>query len=52
MRPKGLLWCCNGDGRPVAPPSRVLCRECFERLDKKIRDLCAVALGDKPAVPK
>lgn len=25
---KALASCANGDGRPVQPPSKVICREC------------------------
>ena len=31
--------CCNGDGRPVSPPSRVLCAECLAVLSAKIEKL-------------
>jgi hypothetical protein len=34
--------CYNGDGRPVAEPSIVLCAECFASLDAKIK-----AAGEK-----
>ena len=27
---KPLKFCANGDGRPVQPPSHVLCKECME----------------------
>lgn len=33
---KPLSACCNGDGRPVQPPSKVLCKECFAELDKQM----------------
>ena len=32
--------CHNGDGRPVQPPSRVLCRECLDALTEKIARMC------------
>lgn len=41
MRPAKL--CCNGDGRPVRPPSEVLCAECFAALDAQMQ-----ALGGAP----
>ena len=31
--------CCNGDGRPVSPPSRVLCAECGAELNEKMEKL-------------
>jgi hypothetical protein len=24
--------CANGDGRPIQPPSKVICRECMEKI--------------------
>lgn len=31
--------CVNGCDAPPHPPSKVLCKECFARLDKKMRGL-------------
>lgn len=42
------LRCCNHPDRPVRPPSKVLCAECFAKLDAKFRALKA-ALADEPA---
>lgn len=40
-----LEFCVNGDGKPVQPPSWVLCKECLGRLseqfDKLRRAVCA-----------
>ena len=36
---KPLKECVNGDGRPVQPPSWVLCKECLEALSVKMHDL-------------
>lgn len=36
---KPLTTCCNGDGRPVHPPSWVLCQECFAVLREKFERL-------------
>lgn len=33
--------CCNHPDRPAQAPSRVLCAECFDELDKKFRALKA-----------
>ena len=33
--------CCNDDGRPVCPPSKVLCRECMDTIGEKLRALLA-----------
>lgn len=35
------MTCCNHPNRPVEPPSRVLCSECFAALDPKFQDLKA-----------
>lgn len=45
---KALTECANGDRRPVCAPSKVLCRECLDALDKKFQSLAAPA--PKPAV--
>ena len=39
---KPLAHCCNGDGRPVQPPSKVLCKECLDKLLDKM-----IALGER-----
>lgn len=31
--------CVNGDGRPIQPPSEVLCAECFRQLGEQVRGL-------------
>jgi len=36
---KALTHCCNGDGRPVQPPSKVLCKECLTALSAKFDQL-------------
>ena len=41
MKAQPILICVNGDGRPVHMPSRVLCQECLDVLDAKIRALGA-----------
>ena len=33
--------CANNDGRPVAPPSKVVCRECQDMIEAKLRELLA-----------
>ena len=43
---KPLTVCCNGDGRPVHPPSWVLCRECLAVLDAKVHALKAPREGE------
>ena len=34
-----LASCCNGDGRPIQPPSKVLCAECLAKLDAQFQSL-------------
>lgn len=29
--------CANGDGRPICPPSRVICRECMDQISRNLR---------------
>jgi hypothetical protein len=36
---KALKFCCNGDGKPVQPPSKVLCADCLAKLSQKFEDL-------------
>ena len=42
---KPLEFCCNGDRRPVHPPSWVLCKECFQQLDQKFKELAATVVS-------
>ena len=42
--------CCNGDGRQICPPSKVLCRECMDMIGEKLRAILARA--EKRAVPE
>jgi len=37
--------CANGDGRPVSPPSRVICRECQDKITAKLRKLAGLTRG-------
>ncbi len=41
--------CANGCHKPVQPPSKVLCKECLEKLDRKFTDL--LAPQPEPAPP-
>ncbi len=38
---KPLKWCVNGDGRPVSPPSKVICRECQDAITAKLDAMIA-----------
>jgi hypothetical protein len=52
---KPLASCANGDGQPVQPPSKVLCRACFEALGEKLKGLIEhlnTKAADVPAPPK
>jgi hypothetical protein len=45
---KALVLCVNGDGRPVCPPSKVVCRECLDKIGGNLRRLLDEATGAKP----
>lgn len=47
-----LSSCVNGDGRPIQPPSWVLCAECFAELDAKMRALGEALDAPKPPRPE
>lgn len=36
---KSLKKCCNGCDKPPQPPSKVLCEDCFAKLDQKMQNL-------------
>jgi hypothetical protein len=40
--------CVNGDGRPICPPSKVICRECLTQIGANLRRLLAEATGERP----
>ena len=42
-----LKECCNGDGRPIQWPSKVLCKECLAKLDQKMRQLFGKHIADE-----
>jgi hypothetical protein len=33
--------CVNGDGNPICPPSRVICRACLDRIGDTLRQMAA-----------
>lgn len=33
---KARKFCANGDGNPVCPPSKVICKECMQKITKKL----------------
>lgn len=33
---KALETCANGDGRPVSPPSKVICRQCQDKITETL----------------
>ncbi len=47
---KPLKFCANGDGRPVCPPSKVICKECLDEisrtLEKMIEDFAQIENGN------
>ena len=46
---KALKFCANGDGNPVCPPSKVICRECMDKitatLENMIKDMTKLKKG-------
>ena len=36
---KQLKFCVNGDGKPVCPPSKVLCRDCLNDIPRKLEQM-------------
>lgn len=36
---KKRILCVNGDDRPVRPPSKVLCRECMDKISDKMQEI-------------
>lgn len=41
-----LEKCANGDGNPVCPPSKVICRACIDRITANLQ-----AMADRMAQP-
>lgn len=40
---KPLTTCANGDGRPIQPPSLVICKVCLDKIGATLRELLATA---------
>lgn len=38
---RGRRECVNGDGRPISPPSKVICRECQEEITRSLEAMIA-----------
>ena len=36
---KALEFCANGDGNPVCPPSKVICRKCMDKISKDMENM-------------
>ena len=36
---KNLEYCANGDGNKVCPPSKVICRECMDKISDTLTKL-------------
>lgn len=36
---KALLFCANGDGNPVCPPSKVICRKCMDKISSNLKNI-------------
>ena len=35
---EALLKCANGDGNPVCPPSKVICRQCMDKIISNLEE--------------
>lgn len=35
---KTLLKCANGDGNPICPPSKVICRQCMDKIISNLEE--------------
>ncbi len=36
---KPLKFCANGDGNPVCPPSKVICRKCLDKISSNLSSM-------------
>lgn len=36
---KALKYCVNGDGNPVCPPSKAICRQCMDKISENLRKM-------------
>ena len=36
---KALKYCANGDGNPVCPPSKVICRQCMDKITRDLKKM-------------
>jgi len=36
---KALKYCANGDGNRVCPPSKVICRECMDKISNTLTEI-------------
>ena len=36
---KPLKYCANGDGNPVCPPSKVICRKCLDKISSTLQEM-------------
>ena len=43
-----LKFCANGDGNPVCPPSKVICKKCMDKISDTISDI--ILSMDEPKI--
>ena len=44
--------CVNGCGKPICPPSKVICRDCMDRISRTLEDMLARAEARERAAQK
>lgn len=49
---KPLVFCANGDGNKVSPPSWVLCKECKDGVRKNLEKMLEDMEGEKVEAAK
>lgn len=45
---KALRFCANGDGNPVCPPSKVICRKCMDKITSSMEDIITDMKNETP----
>ena len=44
---KPLKYCANGDGNPVCPPSKVICKDCMRKVRESMEKMIKEMRGQK-----
>jgi hypothetical protein len=45
---KALRFCANGDGNPVCPSSKVICRKCMDKITSDLEDIITDMKNETP----